>query len=323
MGMWGFKLYQNDTTMDIRDQFEELFREGKKTAREITDELTEEYECLMDDANEEALFWYALAETQWKFGVLLPDVKEKALSRIDNDCGIFKDMAIKKSEKTQRTKTLEALKERLLSPQPPEKKIVKRRIYKCEWKIGDVFAYQLESELARERGLYGRYFLIRKIDERSWHPGHIVPIVYVKLTNDSHLPSNEEEYNQLEYVQTWSSPYRRRFLPIDFRRPLEDIYEKSKIKYEVDEYGYLAHYRITLLNTSKKVIPKNLIYVGNFANATPPQKEFIPHEKIEIGVVFWKHFDETFETKMINFYCGYNLRELPIYKEGFDDSHMI
>lgn len=75
-------------------------------------------------------------------------------------------------------------------------KILKKRVYKCQWNLGDVFAYELESDLAKERGLYGRYFLIQKIDEDVWYPGHIVPIVYVKITNDNKLPSNVEEYNQ-------------------------------------------------------------------------------------------------------------------------------
>ncbi len=33
--------------------------------------------------------------------------------------------------------------------------------------------------------------------------------------------------------------------------PQEDIAEKSKIIYEVDEYNYLLQYRVELLNTSK------------------------------------------------------------------------
>ena len=74
-------------------------------------------------------------------------------------------------------------------------------------------------------------------------------------------------------------------------RPKEDFEEKSKLTYEVDEYGYLPEYRLTLLNTSKRVIPKKLIYVGNFPDAPRPQKEFIPHVKVNIGVIWWKHFD--------------------------------
>ena len=313
MGMWGFELYQNDTALDVKDEFYELFNAGK-TAQEITDNLTEDYKSIMGDTDEEPIFWLALADTQWDLGVLLPVVKEKALYWIDNDCGIFKYQTIDISAKVQREKTLDELQTKLLSPQPPVKKAVKKRVYKCQWKLGDVFAYKLESELAKERGLYGRYFLIQKVDEGIWYPGHIVPIVYVKITNNTNLPSNVEEYDQLEYVQTWFTKYEERFLPIDMRHPEEDIAEKSKINYQVDEYGFLPQYRVKLLNTSKRVIPSKLIYISNFASAVRPQKEFIPHSKENIVTASWRQLDETFETKMIKRYCGHNLREFSIYK---------
>lgn len=314
MGTWGFELYQNDTSLDVKDEFEELYRTGN-TVRDITDKLTEDYKSIMGDMDEEPLFWLALADTQWNLGVLLPDVKEKALYWIDKGSDLLNCRTIDMSTTAKRRKILDELKTKLLSPQPPVKKTVKKSVYKCQWKLGDVFAYRLESDLAKERGLYGRYFLIQKIDEGIWHPGHIVPIVYVKITKDTDLPSNVEEYNQLEYVQTWFTKYEDRFLPIDMRRPQEDIAEKSKINYQVDEYGFLPQYRAELLNTSKRAIPTKLIYVGNFANAVRPQREFIPHSKENIVTVSWKQFDETFETKMIKRYCGHNLRQLSIYKE--------
>lgn len=310
--MWGFELYQNDTSLDVKDEFEELYNAGKN-AQDITDKLMEDYGSIMGDIDEEPLFWLALADTQWNMGVLTPLVKEKALYWIDKDGDMFNCQTIDMSAKTKRKKVLDELQTKLLSPQPPVKKPAKRRIYKCQWKFGDVFAYQLESDLAKERGLYGRYFLIQKVDEGVWHPGHIVPIVYVKITRDTNLPSNVEEYNQLEYVQTWFTKYEDRFLPIDIKRPQEDIAEKSKINYQVDEYGFLPQYRVKLLNTSKRVIPTNLIYIGNFTNTVHPPKEFVPHSKENVVSVSWKQFDETFETKMIKRYCGHNLRELSIY----------
>lgn len=233
----------------------------------------------------------------------MPRVKEKALYWIEKGRGTLPGRSMDMSD----------LRTRLLSPQPPVKKPAKKKIYKCQWKLGDVFAYRLESNLAKKRGLYGRYFLIQKVDEGICHPGHIVPIVYVKITDDNTLPSNIEEYNRLEYVQTWFTTYEERFWPIDMTRLQEDIAEKSEISYQVDDYGFLPQYRVKLLNTSKRVIPANLIYVGNFANAVLPQKEFIPHSKENIVSVSWKQFDETFETKMIKRYCGHNLRELGIY----------
>ncbi|MBQ7551649.1 MAG: hypothetical protein IJT04_09005 [Bacteroidales bacterium] len=312
MGMWVFDLYQNDTSLDVKDEFEELYNTGN-AVRDITDKLTEDYKSIMGDIDEEPLFWLALADTQWNLGVLMPWVKEKSLYWIEKARGMLNCQSIDMSVQAKRRKTLDKLQAKLLSPQPPVKKPIKKGIYKCQWKLGDVFAYQLESNLAKEKGLYGRYFLLQKVDEGVCHPGHIVPIVYVKITNDNNLPSNIEEYNQLAYVQTWFTKYEDRFLPIDMRHPQENIAQKSKINYQVDEYGFLPQYRAKLLNTSKSAIPTNLIYVGNFANAVHPQKEFVPHLKENVISVSWKQFDETFETKMIKRYCGHNLRELSIY----------
>lgn len=314
MGIWGYGLYENDTSLDVKDEFEELFNNGR-TVQDITDKLMEDHDEIMGDSDEEPLFWYALADTQWNKGVLLPDVKDKALYWIDIDSGELNCQMIDMATKRKRKKVLDDLRTKLLSPQPPVKKTRKKRLYKCQWQLGDVFAYQLESDLAKERGLYGRYFLIQKVDEGTWYPGHIVPIVYVKITKDTNLPSNVAEYNQLEYVQTWFSRYEDRFCPIDMSRPQEDIAEKSKINYQVDEYGYLPQYRIMLLNLSKKDIPSKLIYLGNFIGASCPQIEFVPHSNINIVSVFWKKFDETFETKLIKRYCGHNLRELSIYRD--------
>lgn len=313
MGIWGAELYQNDTSLDIKDKFEELFKNGK-TAREITEKLIEDYKGIMGKPDEEPLFWYALADTQWDFGVLLPEVKEKTLRWIEKENCMLALQTFNAAAKKQRKSVLHDLQLKLLSPPSSTKRTVNRRLYVCQWKRGDVFAYRLESDLAKEKGLFGRYFLIQKVDECVWHPGHIVPIVYIKITSDTTLPANIEEYDRLEYVQTWFTKYEERFFPIDMSRPQEDIAQKSKIHYKTDEYGFLPQYRAILLNTSKRAIPKNLVFVGNYQGAKPPINEFIPHITSNIVSVAWKNAaGETFETKMIGRYCGHNLRELSIY----------
>ena len=312
MGTWGTDLYQNDTALDVKDRFEEELRKGKNS-KEITTILIHEFADLMGDTTEEPIFWFALADTQWEYGRLLDEVKSKAQYCIKKggDLSNWSEQSL--AMQLQRKRMMLKLLYKLDTPQPPEKKPVKRRTYKCEWKIGDVFSYQLESELAKEKGLYGRHFLIQKVDEGYWHPGHIVPIVYVKITKDEKLPATVEEYEELEYVQIRFNKYEERFWPIDGRRPEEDIEEKSLLKYEVDDYGFLPHYRIHILNTSKKIIPEKLRYIGRFEHCTPPSKEFIPHDKINISVVSWQRFERTIETDMIERYCGHNLRQYEIY----------
>ena len=90
MGNWGPGLYQNDITQDVKDDFEESHRAGKPVS-EITAKLMADYEDIMGDPAEEPLFWFALADTQWRFGVLLPTVKEKALEWLDKGCAHPKD----------------------------------------------------------------------------------------------------------------------------------------------------------------------------------------------------------------------------------------
>jgi len=235
-------------------------------------------------------------------------VKEQALSFMDA-------FQAKNPLTAEQQRDLDHLRSKILSPQPPIKKPVKKRVYRCKWQEGDVFAFKIESDLAREKGLFGRYFLIQKVSERTWYPGHIVPIVYVKITKDEKLPSNMEDYNQTEYVQTWFTRFEERFFPIDMADPQKDIAEKSKIHYEADAFGFLPQYRVTLLSTSAKVIPAKLIYLGNFLNAAPPKGEFVPHIKENVSTVSWGKSGEAFETTMINRYCGHNLRELGIYSK--------
>ena len=45
MGTWGFELYQNDTSLDVKDEFEELYNAGK-TAADITDKLINDYKSI-------------------------------------------------------------------------------------------------------------------------------------------------------------------------------------------------------------------------------------------------------------------------------------
>ncbi len=312
MGIWGTNIYQNDISLDVKDDAVKLFQKGKN-ADEITQELLKEWDCIIGDADKEPLFWFALSDTLWKRGIMTEYVKNQALNCIDMGADIKRWESIDPKLAIKRQKAIDLLKERILSPQPPEKKPRIEKLYKCEWNIGDVFAYKMESELAKEKGYYGRYLLIRKVDEGIWYPGHIIPIVYVKMTKDEELPQTVEEYDELEYIQVWSYKYEQRFWPINGADPIGDIERKSKIEYKVDEFGYLPVFRIRLKNSSKNVIPKKLIYLGNFIGAEPPKNEFIVHEKINIHIVFWKNRELTFESEMLESYNNFNLRKSSIY----------
>jgi len=151
--------------------------------------------------------------------------------------------------------------------------VYKYRIYKCEWKIGDVYAYRFESEIAKEKGYYGRYLLIQKVDEGSWYPGHVVPIVYFRITKDTCLPSIDD-INDIECL----------------------IMGLGEIEPEI-----IYDYRSKLLNTSKKIIPKKLIYLGN-VDVVYHNPEYIPKYDVSYASFEWKQIEE----KMISLYERYS-----------------
>lgn len=315
MGAWGPKLYQDDLAMDVRDSYKEYLRKGFK-GNEITEMFLEEYSYAISDTDDAPIFWFALADTQWNLGRLEEGVKEKALYYIQNGSDISRWENENPKQAKVRIKVLEELENKLNSEQPIEKKISLYKLYRCEWKINDVYAYQLNSDYAKEKGLYGRYLLFHKVGETTCHPGHIIPIVRIKITNNDRLPLDENEINQLEYVQTWFTKYEDRFLPLSGTRSIEEqIAEKSKINYECDEYGFLPQYKMVLFNTSKRIIPKSLIYIGNFKHIDPPKIEFTPHVEINIPGFLWKYFDEC----IIDRYYGYNLRQSAIYRKKAGD----
>lgn len=162
MGFWGSGLYANDTTCDIKDTYIGFLQEplGNQEAYEKTLEKCRDY---LDDEDEAPLFWYALAETQWRMGRLTPEVKTKALEWIEKDGGLalWEKSA---SGGAGWKKTLAKLKEKLESPIPKEKKIRKpEEVILDLWKINDVYAYQFHKNISKENGMFGKYMLLQKI----------------------------------------------------------------------------------------------------------------------------------------------------------------
>lgn len=299
MGKWGNGIFDNDLSLDVKDMYVELLYNGideTEAQKQVISELGTDFQNFEEMSN----FWMSLASVEWEYGRLDVYVKHFALRCIEKELEIMQ----RAIDFNERYKDVINLKNNLLSTMPSKKILVKTRMFRCPWKMGDVYAYLLESDYAKENGLLNKYLIFHKVDETIWHPKHIIPIVRVKLANK--IPVNEEEFDKLEYIQTFFTKYENRFYPIDHRISIEEqIREKSKIEYKRDEFGYLPEYRITISSTSKKKIPQKLIYVGNYKNVIPPEKEFIPHSKINICCAGW----DKIENAIVRKYLLYNKRK--------------
>lgn len=184
MGFWGSSLYANDYTCDVRDTYVQ-FLQSHLTNDEAFLKTVEEFNERMG-SGEEALFWYALADTQWDFGRLTPEVREKAFVYLERNSGL--EYWEKNTKEYQDWgKTIAKLKGKLNKTQPREKRV------ECpaDWQynpgnIGDVFAYCFHSKEAEKLGYHGKYIIFQKIESKTNGKELVCPhvVFFDKLFNE-------------------------------------------------------------------------------------------------------------------------------------------
>ena len=281
MGAWGTGLYQDDVAMDVRDTYKDQLHRGK-TGEEITRELMEDYEDFLDDMEDGPVFWFALADTQWTLGRLEDNVKERALSCLENGGDAWRWETEGAAKVRAREKVLQKLNEKLSTPQPPKKKVSQYRLYQCKWNLGDVFAYCFDSEYSKQNGFYGQYVVFRKVSEDTWHPGHIVPIIQIYKWIGHDIPTIDE----LKTCELLPAFYKPEAL--------------SKLSKPLD-------YEIKLLSESDKSIPTdNLAFLGNLSGS-----DLIPFRGHDYWTgyygVGWENgrYPMTFERYVIDMYLAW------------------
>lgn len=175
MGFWGSSLYANDCTCDVRDSYMDLLENGASKE--------DAYKKILDDfseyigTDEEPLFWYALADTQWRVGRLDDEVKEQALSWIRRKGG--EELWLEsRSGASGWLKTLAKLEDKLNQPQPKEKRFPNlTNVQWNPWNMGDVYAYCFHGKEAEMMGYSGKYILLQKIGEEQGERGRVYSCV--------------------------------------------------------------------------------------------------------------------------------------------------
>lgn len=143
MGVWGTGLFQDDTASDIRDDYKDHLGNGL-SGPEATARVLVEYKSSLADPHEAGVVWLALAATQWKQGRLDPDTLAQALEVIDSGSDLQRWSA-GSSDFAKRKAALEKLRIQLTSPQPEAKKVRKHVLATCDWPVGTLIAYRLNS----------------------------------------------------------------------------------------------------------------------------------------------------------------------------------
>lgn len=118
MGTSGAALFSDDVASDVKRDFLDLLRRGL-APEAATETLKRDWASAIDDMDDGPTFWLALAATQWAYGCLADEVRQRAIEIIDNG----HDLARWSGTGLERRRgVLAALKTQLLSPQPKAKR---------------------------------------------------------------------------------------------------------------------------------------------------------------------------------------------------------
>ncbi|MBO4374317.1 MAG: hypothetical protein J5829_04340 [Lachnospiraceae bacterium] len=264
MGTWGMGLYDDDFACDIKDDYLQGLQVGKNNT-DITNEMIQEY-CNDKDLFETILFWIVLADIQWEYGRLLPDVKERALFYLDDPelmSGLLSEYDKLYEIKKEAFKSIS---NKIKKKMPEPTKIRKHRLYKCKWNIGDIFQYKI---MGKDAGIYNnRYIYFIKCGEGMWYPGHICPQIYVFRGIFEH-ELNMEELKENKVMPQF-------FIP--------KVYKENK------EEGIYC--RLLLLNTSERIIPYNRMkYLCNTIFKDISKYEYKDAMGVRSHPIEWKCFD--------------------------------
>lgn len=123
MGTWNARIFGDDVAVDIREAFLERLATGEDVER-ATSLVSKDFSAELADVDDGPVCWLALAATQWEYGCLQPDVKERALAIIEDKRGLSRWSG---RERTKREKGVAELAKKLLSPQPKAKRPRRRR----------------------------------------------------------------------------------------------------------------------------------------------------------------------------------------------------
>ena len=124
MGAWSTSITGNDTAQDLKSEYQAAFYYyDVETALQKIDEYVRTEMFSESDEEEWCDYYYSLADFMWRKGILTEKIKNTALEMIDSGFGLEIWAESGKTILNKRKKELEKFREKLLSEQPPRKKI--------------------------------------------------------------------------------------------------------------------------------------------------------------------------------------------------------
>src|SRR5262245_16853392 len=118
MSVDGPGLFEDDTAHDVREEFTRLLAETRDVVT-ATDKLLARWGDSLQRPDDGAVFWLALAATQWRYGCLQSDVSARAVEIIDSGTDLVRWR--NSPDESRRAAVLTRLKRQLARPLPVSK----------------------------------------------------------------------------------------------------------------------------------------------------------------------------------------------------------
>ena len=271
MGAWSVSITGNDTAADLRSEYAIAFcYNDVETALQKIDAYARKSFQEGEEPDWQDYF-YSLADFMWKKGILTDAVRDQAIAMIDSGEGlsIYAESGTKVLEKRQRV--LSDFRQKLLSPQPPRKKIRVDLYTEPIFNVGDLIAFQLQTSgkpylkkcpVSEEqfREMNGKYVVWQKVSDDISFTSAIEPDIhgiwpeFVQYRAVFDAPPKPEELRGIEYaaIEDGSTlffsdgklvPFKRRHfqiigqLPVDSSAVIRSRYLRDILFFERPWYN--------------------------------------------------------------------------------------
>lgn len=144
MGSWGYGVRDDDFVLDVIGVFEDLLKAGRSIG-EATAAVKSKFAADVSDADDDPLIWIALADMQWTYGNLEPEIRDRVREDLDSGRSLS---AWTESEDglTRRRAALETFISKIGQSNPRPKKLPKVIVRAPKFRPGDCLSIRLSNE---------------------------------------------------------------------------------------------------------------------------------------------------------------------------------
>lgn len=250
---------------DLKNEYANL-RQNGTNRNDAVQILMERYnnELTIGAEDDGLLFWVGLADAQYALKELSAEVSAQGLAALEQLETAIPEITPGDLQRRR--------KQYACAPMPERTQVRKPKKFRCQWQIGDTFAYQMTGPEADASGIAGDYVLLRKVDEIE-NVGRIVPVVTLTHWKDAQLPTNAVEFQRVPILRLCHG--------------------------RLDSPAAAYEYRTEILFTREKQVKDlQLRYLGNFADVPMPADEYYPRRPGCVLMLSPQEIDEE-----LNFYC--------------------